>query len=75
MLSQTRAILWAHFRTLLNFYSRGNTAGLWITLIASAVWYGMVATGAVTLAVLFADASKVELIRRVLPQGLLAVCL
>ncbi|HZO52446.1 MAG TPA: hypothetical protein VFB63_07010 [Bryobacteraceae bacterium] len=75
MLSQTRAILWAQFRTLLNFYSRGNTAGLWITLIASAVWYGMVAMGAVTLAVLFADASKVELIRRVLPQGLLAACL
>jgi ABC-2 type transport system permease protein len=75
MLSQTRAILWAQFRTLLNFYSRGNTAGLWIAVVASAVWYGMVATGAVMLSVLFADPSKIVLIRRVLPQGLLAAFL
>ncbi len=75
MLSQTRAILWAQFRTLLNFYSRGNTAGLWVATIASAVWYGMVATGAVALAILFADPSKTALIRRVLPQGLLAAFL
>ncbi|MEP7362590.1 MAG: hypothetical protein ABI972_04995 [Acidobacteriota bacterium] len=75
MLSQTRAILWAQFRTLLNFYSRGNTAGLWIAVIASAAWYGMVATGAVMLAFLFADPSKAALIRRVLPQALLAAFL
>ncbi|MBN8728974.1 MAG: hypothetical protein J0L64_00415 [Acidobacteria bacterium] len=75
MLGQTRAILWAQVRTLLNFYSRGNQAGFWVALIASLAWYGLVALGAISLSVLFADESKLPLIRRILAPGLLAAFL
>ncbi|MCC6294955.1 MAG: hypothetical protein IT164_20050 [Bryobacterales bacterium] len=75
MFPQARAILWAQARTLLNFYSRGHRAGLWITAVASALWYSTVAAGAAMLALLFAQPASVDLIRRILPQGLLAGCL
>lgn len=75
MLGQTRAILWAQLRTLLNFYSRGNQAGFWVALVASVAWYGLVSLGAVSLSILFADASRLPMIRRILPPGLLAAFL
>ncbi|MCC7234822.1 MAG: hypothetical protein IT163_05930 [Bryobacterales bacterium] len=75
MFPQSRAILWAQFRTLLNFYSRGNRTGLWIAGAASALWYSTVAAGSAMLALLFAQPASVDLIRRILPQGLLAACL
>ena len=74
MWEQARAILWAQFRTTLNFYAKGNRAALWFTAALSAIWYGMCLIGAVALAILFADPDKVRIVERTLPGGLLAAC-
>ncbi|MBK5291809.1 MAG: hypothetical protein JJE04_09065 [Acidobacteriia bacterium] len=71
MLPQIRAILWAQWRTLLNFYPRGNMGSLVFTVTMSLVWYGMAATGAVGVAILFRDPGHMQLIERFLPTGLM----
>jgi ABC-2 type transport system permease protein len=71
MLGHASAIVWAQYRTLRNFYSRGNTGGLVFTVLMSVLWYGMVTTGAVFIAILLADPNRRELAGRLLPAGLL----
>jgi len=71
MLNQLRAILWAQWRTLINFYPRGNMGSLTFTVLMSAVWYGMVAVGAVGVAVLLSDPARMPMIERIMPIGLM----
>ena len=54
-LAHARAIVWAQFRSLINFYSRGNTGMLVFTLAMSAMWYGMLAFGGVTASMAASD--------------------
>jgi ABC-2 type transport system permease protein len=75
MFSQARAILEAQFRTLVNFYSRGHRTGLIITAIMSVVWYGLCAIGGLSIALLYADGARTELVRRTLPFGLMVAFL
>ena len=71
MLGHARAIVWAQFRTLRNFYSRGNVGSLVFTVVMSVVWYGMCAAGAFLVAVFLSDPARREVSQRLLPGGLL----
>jgi len=64
MLAHARAILWAQFRSLLNFYARGNTGMLIFTIVMSGVWYGMLAFGGITVSWLSADPRQLGMLRR-----------
>ncbi|MBM3813152.1 MAG: hypothetical protein FJW20_16130 [Acidimicrobiia bacterium] len=71
MLLQLRAILWAQWRTLRNFYPRGHYTSLVFTVVMSALWYGMVATGATGVGILFSSPGRLAIVERVLTGGLL----
>jgi len=71
MPSQVGAILWAQWRTLRNFYPRGNMGNLVFTVVMSAVWYGMAAAGSVAVAILLKDPGRMQTIERFLPVGLM----
>ncbi len=65
MLHQTRAILWAQFRTLINFYARGGNRGPMIfTAGMSLLWYGAILVGAWTLFRVTASPEAIETVRR-----------
>jgi ABC-2 type transport system permease protein len=72
MLLQARAIVWAQYRALFNFYSRGHVASLVFTVVMSVLWYGMVAAGAFFVALLLSNPARSELAQRVVPIGLAA---
>lgn len=59
-----RAILWAQFRSLWNFYGRGNTGMLVFTIAMSALWYGMLVFGGFSAAVVASDAKQLPMLRR-----------
>ncbi len=69
MLPHVRAILWAQFRTLFNFYSRGAGGPVAVTVVMSAAWYGMVLFGAWTLAVLLSSNERLALVKDSASQG------
>lgn len=69
---QARAILWAQWRTLRNFYPRAGVA--WASIIGF-LWYGAWLVAAVTVAHLLAAPGDLELVRTALPGGLLLVFL
>jgi len=71
-MKQARAILWAQWRTLLNFYPRAGVA--WASVIGF-LWYGAWLAAAVTTARLMAAPDNLDLVRKVLPGGLLLVFL
>jgi ABC-2 type transport system permease protein len=54
MLEQARAILWAQWRCLRNFYARGNRGGLVAFSVLTALWYGAVASASAGVAYLIA---------------------
>jgi ABC-2 type transport system permease protein len=70
MLDQARAILWAQWRTLINFYPRGHLGSLAFTVVMSAVWYGMWVAGSAAISIFLADPAQARLLPRVLPFGL-----
>lgn len=61
---QTRAILWAQWRTMVNFYSRGNWGMAVLTGLVSAGWYGLAVAGAVAAAVVVGDAGQWSVLER-----------
>lgn len=63
-LTHARAILWAQFRSLYNFYSRGRTGMLAFTVVMSALWYGLLAFGGFTTSMVAADARQIPLMQR-----------
>ncbi len=71
MFDQARAILWAQWRTLINFYPRGHLGSLVFTVIMSVLWYGLWVAGAAGISVFLADPAQARLFPRVLPFGLL----
>lgn len=71
-MTHARAILWAQWRTMRNFYPRGGVA--WASIIG-AVWYGAWLVAAVAAARILSDPTSLELIRTALPGGLLLVFL
>ncbi len=72
-MNQARAILWAQWRTVRNFYPRSGGIA-WVSLIG-AIWYGGWLVAAIAAAHLVSDPSNLELIHSALPGGLLLVFL
>jgi ABC-2 type transport system permease protein len=70
MLPQARAIVWAQFRSLLNFYSKGNAGSFIFSTIISVLWYGLVAVGAFFVAVLLANPTRRQLVQSLIAPGL-----
>ncbi len=75
MFEHARAILWAQWRTLWNFYPHRNLGGMILTLLLGLFWYGMWAVGAFAVALLLARPEPPEFLPRMLPTGLALVCL
>jgi len=71
MLPQTRAILQAQWRTLINFYSHGNWGLLVFTVLLSVGWYGLAAAGAVASARIAADPRQLPRLLQFGPNVLL----
>src|ERR1700674_4912409 len=71
-MEQARAILWAQWRTLANFYPRSGPA--W-TSVLTLVWYGVWAAAAVAFARVFRDPQSLPVIQTALPGGLLLMFL
>jgi ABC-2 type transport system permease protein len=71
-MEQARAILWAQWRTLANFYPRAGAA--W-TSVLTLIWYGIWAAAAAAFARVFSDPRNLPVIRTTLPGGLLLMFL
>jgi ABC-2 type transport system permease protein len=71
-MKQARAILWAQWRTLRNFYPRSGVA--WASFIGF-LWYGSWLVAAIATSRLLASPDNLDLIRNALPGGLLLVFL
>jgi ABC-2 type transport system permease protein len=69
--SQARAIVWAQWRTLWNYFPRSNRAAFVFSGLLWLFWYGAFAWLAATAAWLFSQPEEIGLIRRILPGGLL----
>jgi len=69
--SQARAIVWAQWRTLWNYFPRSNRAAFVFSGLLWLFWYGAFAWLAATAAWVFAQPEEIGLIRRILPGGLL----
>lgn len=67
-MTQARAILWAQWRTLRNFYPRGGVA--W-TAVIGVSWYGFWLLAAISTARLAANPANLSLLKSVLTGGLL----
>ncbi len=71
-MNQARAILWAQWRTLRNFYPRGGVA--WTAVIGIG-WYGFWLLAAISTARLASSPANTGVLKAVLPGGLLLVFL
>ena len=70
MFDQSKALLWAQWRSLRNYYSR-NTGGLAFVVGFAAIWYGLVVAGSAGAAFLLSRLPTAELVQRVVSTGLL----
>ena len=75
MTSHARAILWAQFRSWINYYPRSNRAGSVLGALLAVVWYGMWVWFAFLIFRVFADPANDKLGHSVLPAGLFFVFL
>ena len=75
--SPAAAILWAQWRTLLNFYRKPQMGGFWIGSIVMAIWYLMLAGGGVGIAMILGKVRPSEFpqFQLVLTFGLLGAFL
>ncbi|HXP88229.1 MAG TPA: hypothetical protein VN841_26095 [Bryobacteraceae bacterium] len=71
-MTHARAILWAQWRTMRNFYPRGGVA---VTAVVGLIWYGLWAAASVVAARALADPAAVERLLPALPSGFLLVML
>src|SRR5580700_2184694 len=71
-MNQARAILWAQWRTLMNFYPRGGVA--W-TAVIGAGWYGFWSLAALSTARLASSPANLGMLKTLLPGGFLLVFL
>jgi len=74
MWNQTRAIVWAQWRTSWNAFPRANKAGLAFVTLIRAIWYGAFFWLAILAAVLLSRPEEVVPFQRILPPALL-LCL
>jgi ABC-2 type transport system permease protein len=70
--THAKAILWAQWRTLRNFYPRGGVA--WTAILGS-IWYGIWTLAAIAIARLLSNPANLGTLRTALPGGLLLVFL
>ncbi|MEK7750382.1 MAG: hypothetical protein AAB654_00600, partial [Acidobacteriota bacterium] len=68
--AQARAVLWAQWRSMWNYYPRASRGGLLFTLAGAVLWYGSWAAGAAGAAVLFASPANRGMFPRLLHGGL-----
>lgn len=73
MMAQTRAILWAQWRSLLNHGPRSNRAGTVFALLMAIGWYGLWAAASIQIARTCSDPGNLDLLSVLLPGGLLFV--
>lgn len=71
-MNQARAILWAQWRTVRNFYPRAGVA--W-TAVIGFIWYGFWVVASVAAARVIANPASLSLIHTALPGALLIVLL
>ncbi len=71
MTGQVRAIVWAQWRSLVNYFPHSNLAVSAVSAGLSAVWYGGCVVFAVLLAQVFSEPANAGLTESVLPPGLL----
>jgi ABC-2 type transport system permease protein len=64
LFQHARAIVWAQYRSLINFYSRGNLGMLTFTVVMSAIWYGFLAFGGVMASMATSDPRQLPMLRR-----------
>lgn len=69
-----RAILWAQFRTLVNFYPR-RRGGAILAAIVSALWYGAWILASIAIASLVSEMEDPQRMARIFAGGLLVVFL
>jgi ABC-2 type transport system permease protein len=67
-MKHARAILWAQWRTVRNFYPRAGVAGM---AVIGAGWYGVWLLAAVAVARFLSDPANLDAMRAALPGGLL----
>jgi ABC-2 type transport system permease protein len=75
MPAHVQAILWAQWRSLMNFRRGAGFASWILPSLAVLIWYGFWAGLSVIAAFVFASHTWVEMIRPALPGALLVVCL
>ncbi len=75
MNEQARAILWAQFRTMRNFYPRGGKSGLILSLIINGIWYGLWAFGAFAVSIALREIRDTALLFAFLSPSLLLASL
>ncbi len=73
MNSQARAILWAQWRSLLNYFPKSNKSGLVFPALAAIAWYGMWSCLAVLAVRFFSDPGNHTLAVEILPGALLFI--
>ncbi len=73
--SQARAVLWAQWRTIRNFYPRSGKGSLVFTSLMAAIWYGIWCIAAFGVAALLSMPSQALPLARIIPSGLLLVFL
>jgi ABC-2 type transport system permease protein len=69
--AQTRAIVWAQWRTLRNYLPRSNKTGALFTGLMTAIWYGVFVFLAVVVAVVLHNPGELGFVHDVLPFGLM----
>jgi ABC-2 type transport system permease protein len=67
--NRTRAMVWAQWRGILNFYRMRGESVNWVMWIFSAIWYGLVLVVAGFIAVVLPEVRTVTLLRQVVGGG------
>ena len=71
MWNQTRAIVWAQWRSTRNHLPRANLGGLIFTSVLTVGWYGAFAYVAVLVAILLSRRGELQSFHQILPAALL----
>src|SRR5262249_32089396 len=71
MWNQARAIVWAQFRTVLNYIPRSNKLGLIFSGVLMVTWYAGFSLMALLLGFFFANPDELHFVHKVFPTVLL----
>ncbi len=74
-MNQARAILWAQWRTIRNFYPRAGGGGVAWSAIIGVIWYGFWLIASTAAARLISDPKNADNVRSLLPGAMLIVFL